>query len=354
MKKKLLISTIFILLTLPFMVSAEHVMYVVTGPDNKLQIINTQSDEIIGEIGELENAHGLSGNANTEYLVAGSMKQGNQKIASLKPKTVTDEEHKEHHVAAKDKPILAGEMSGKSYVSIVHPKHGHVMRRIEVRGITHHTSVSPNGKIAIAVHSQNGGISVINLDQSKVVAFVKTGQVPNYAVFNSRGNSLYVSNAGSGNVSVIDTDKWVVTSNIKVGMGPEHMYLDSHDEVLYVVNVIEGSVSVVNLADTKNVRKIKVGKSPHGISLSSDGLRLFVSNKGGNSLTRINIDSGKVANILLSPAPYHLEVIPNTNKVYVSSRKSPKIWVIDQNSLAILKEINIKSGVAHQMVVLDR
>ena len=91
----------------------------------------------------------------------------------------------------------------------------------------------------------------------EVVAFVKTDQVPNYAVFNSSGKYLYVSNAGSGNVSVIDTAKWVVARNIKIGMGPKHMYLDSHDEVLYVVNVIEGSVSVGNLADTKNVRKKK-------------------------------------------------------------------------------------------------
>lgn len=355
MKKSLLVSLIFISLTLSFYVSAEHVMYVVTGPDNKLQIIDTKTDKIIGEIGELENAHGLAGNANTEYLIAGSMNQGNmtqggKKGSSTKPSAVSDEEHKAHHAIDKNKP----QMSGKSYISIIHPKHGHVMRRIEVKGITHHTSVSPDGKTAIAVHSKNGGISVIDLDQSKVISFIKTGQIPNYAVFSSDGKFLYVTNAGSGNVSVIDTNKWLVIKNIKVGMGPEHMTIDSHNEVLYVANVIEGSVSVVNLADTNNVHKIKVGKSPHGIALSSDELRLFVSNKGGNSLTRINIDNGEISNIALSPAPYHLEVIPNTNKVYVSSRKTPKIWVVDQNNLSILKEINIKSGVAHQMVVLDR
>jgi len=350
MKKCILIIFTFITFTIPLYVSAAHVMYVVTGDDNKLKIIDTQTDTITGEIGELENAHGLSGNANTEYLVAGSMNQGDKVKTSSKPTAVSDEEHKAHHAVDKKQPTIMG----KSYVSIIHPKHGHVMRRIEVKGITHHTSVSPDGKTAVAVHSKNGGISAIDLDKSEVISFIKTGQVPNYAVFSSDGKFLYVSNAGSGNISVIDTKKWNVIKHIKVGMGPEHLHLDSHNEVLYVVNVIEGSVSVVNLADTKKVHTIKVGKSPHGVSLSSDGLRLFVSNKGGNSLTRINIDSGEIKNITLDPAPYHLEVIPNTNKVYVSSRKKPKIWVIDQHSLAILKEINIGSGVAHQMVVLDR
>jgi len=350
MKYNFRILCTLILLVLPFYTYAEHVMYVVTGNDNKLQIINTQTDEIVGEIAELENSHGLAGNKNTEYLVAGSMNQGNIKISSSKPTAVTDEEHKAHHTTDNNTPSI----SGKSYVSIIHPKHGHVMRRIEVKGITHHTAVSPDGKTAIAVHSKNAGISVIDLDNFTVSTFVKTGQVPNYAVFSSDGKFLYVSNAGSGYVSAIDTKNWEIVKNIKVGLGPEHMYIDEHDEVLYVVNVVGGSVAMVNLADTDNVRLVKVGKSPHGISMSSDGYRLFVSNKGGNSLTRINVDNDEIKTLNLSPAPYHLKVIPNTRKVYVSSRKQPKIWVIDQNNLTILKEIKLHSGVAHQMVVLDR
>ena len=349
MKKHVLTLFTFVILTLSFYVKAEQVMYVVTGPSNSMQIIDTKTDTITGEIGELENAHGLSGNKNTEYLVAGSMEQAIKGKQSSKPVAISDEEHKTHHAAENNesKPL------GKSYVSIIHPKHGHVIRRIEVKGITHHTSVSPDGKTAIATHSKDGGVSTIDLETSTVTSFIKTGQVPNYAVFSSDGKRLYVSNAGSGNVSVIDTHKWVVINNIKVGLGPEHLHLDAYDEVLYVVNVISGSVSAVNLADTKNVHTYKVGKSPHGVTLSSDGLQLFVSNKGSNSLTRINILNGNTQNITLSPAPYHLEAIPNSNKLYVSSRKQPKIWVVDQRNLNILKEIDIGKGIAHQMVTLD-
>jgi len=350
MKKFVTIFLLFTSLGLVHNVNAEHVMYVATGTNNKLLIIDTETDKIKGEIGELENAHGLSGNANTEYLVAGSMNQGNVGKKPTKPASVSEEEHKEHHSADPTKPQPLGD----SFVSIVHPKHGHVMRRIKVIGITHHTAVSPDGKIAIAVHSKNGGISVIDLDKQNVLSFVKTGQVPNYALFSSDGKFSYVSNAGSGTVSIINTTTWKVLKDIKVGLGPEHMEIDSFNEVLYVVNVIEGSVSVVNLADSENVRKIKVGKSPHGISLSSNRLWLFVSNKGSDSLARINVASGEVKNISLKPAPYHVEVVPNAPKVYVSSRKAPKIWVVDQNTLEILNEINISSGVAHQMVLLDQ
>ena len=349
MKKYGLTLFTFVILTLPFYVNAERVMYVVTGPGNSMQIIDTQTDKITGEIGELENAHGLSGNKNTEYLVAGSMKQTLYGKASSKPAAITDEEHKAHHAAENNE----SKQSGKSYVSIIHPKHGHVMRRIEVKGITHHTSVSPDGKTAIATHSKNGGVSIIDLKTSTVTSFIKTGQVPNYAVFSSDGKRLYVSNAGSGNISVIDTHKWSVINNIKVGLGPEHLHLDVRNDILYVVNVVSGTVSAVNLTDTKKIDTYKVGKPPHGVTLSSDGLQLFVSNKGSNSLTRINILNGNTQNVTLNPAPYHIEAIPHSNKLYVSSRKQPKIWVLDQRNLNILNEINIGKGIAHQMVTLD-
>ena len=54
----------------------------------------------------------------------------------------------------------------------------------------------------------------------------------------------------------------------------------------------------------------------------------------------------------LSPAPYHLETIKGTGKVYVSSSSSPKIWVVDQTSAQLVGEIEIK-GEAHQMTIVQ-
>ncbi len=92
-----------------------------------------------------------------------------------------------------------------SFVSIVHPGRGHVMRRVSVRGLTHHTAVSPDGKYGIAVHSGAGGISVIDLESMSVIKEIQTGRAPNFALFSSDGRGLYVSNAFSGTLSEIDT-----------------------------------------------------------------------------------------------------------------------------------------------------
>jgi hypothetical protein len=79
---------------------------------------------------------------------------------------------------------------------------------------------------------------------------------------------------------------------------------------------------------------------------------LFVSSKSGNQLSAINLASGNKSNITLGPKPYHIANITGTGKLYVSSRAEPWIWVLDQDSLGVLRKIPIK-GAGHQMVVVQ-
>ena len=88
--------------------------------------------------------------------------------------------------------------------------------------------------------------------------------------------------------------------------------------------------------------------------MCADGRTLFISSKKGNKLVAFDTVTGKVINeTTLSPAPYHLNTISGTGKVYVSSRKKPKIWVVDQKTLKILGEIKLPSGEGHQMAIVN-
>lgn len=347
--KNILMKLSTLIFLVPIITHAEPLMYVPSGTANDLVIIDLDTDKIVGRIPELENSHGLATSPNTEFLVAGSMqpvgKDASKKAS--KPSAVSAEEHAAHHAGGPQiKPI-----TGPSYVSIVHPKHGHVMRRIAVRGISHHTAVSPDGKLAVAVHSGAGGISVIDLDRMEVAQTVQTGLWPNYAAFSEDGKWLYVSNANPGTVSEIDTNQWKVVREFKVGKEPEHIVLNPNKRTLFTANKGDGTVSVLDLMNGKVISTFSVGKNAHGIDLSDDGKWLFSASKAGNTLTRIDLSNNKLVRVDLKPAPYHLAYISGMNKLYVSSRKLPKIWVIDATSLKIINEIDLGKGVAHQMVI---
>lgn len=340
-----------VLFLLPCMIYAAPLMYVPRGNANDLIIINLDTDKIKSRIPELENAHGLAASPGSDYLVAGSMQIPEESTSGTnKPAAVSDDEHAAHHAAGAEQ----SELNTKSFVSIVHPQHGHVMRRVAVRGLTHHTAVSPNGNYAIAVHPGSGGISVIDLKSMEVVKEIQTGQTPNYAVITSNSNRVYISNALSGSVSEIDAQKWQVKREFKTGREPEHMVLSPNESQLYVLNVADGDVAVVDLASGTISKRYKIGKDPHGIDVSQDGRWMFVSVKAEGKLVRIDLRSHEQSAIDLQPAPYHLEYVDEVKKLYVSSHKKPLIWIIDPTTLSVTGDINIDKGIAHQMVVLDR
>ncbi len=348
MKRSTMLSLLYFLLT-SITSHAGPLMYVPMGTANDLLIIDLTTDTVTGRIDELENAHGLSSSPGTEFLVAGSMQPADTtKKGPAKPAQMSEAEHAAHHAGGKKKSPQA---ASPSYVSIVHPKHGHVMRRIDVSGLTHHTAVSPDGKLAIAVHSGAGGISVIDLEKMAVVKTLQTGLWPNYAVFTRDGALLYVSNAGNGVVSEIDTRKWTISGKIRVGKEPEHMVMSADDRFLYVANKASGTVSVIDRAAGKVGNTYTVGKKLHGIDLSDDNRWLYVASKGENTVSKIDLQTGRITVADLAPAPYHLAYIRGLNKLYVSSRKLPKIWVLEPETLRPMREIDLKKGVAHQMVM---
>lgn len=343
---------LMILMTIPYVLSAKPLMYVPTGAANDIVIIDLSTDEIIGRIPELDNAHALSSSPKSEYLVAGSMTpvEPDKPAQASKPQAVTETEHKEHHAGD---VAESGESKVSSFISIVHPQHGHVMRRILVHGLTHHTAVSPDGKTAIAVHPATGDISIIGLEKFEVIKTLKTGELPNYAIFSPSGHRLYISNAQSATVSEINTDDWSVIRNVSVGKEPEHMAIAADAIKLFVANVGDGTVTVVDLPQGNLTKTYQTGASPHGIDVSEDGRWLFVSSMGDGKLNRIDLTSNNMVSINLQPAPYHLEYVDKVKKLYVSSRKESKIWVLNPETLLLVNTINIKKGVAHQMVIRD-
>lgn len=332
---------------------AETIVYVPLGGAGEVLVIDGASDRIIGKIPGLEEVHGLASAASGDYLVAGSYAEtapGEPAIPS-RPKAISEEEHRAHHAAPAERAAVKPE--AVSFVSVIRAEDRAVVRRIAVPGAVHHTAVTPDGRHAVATHPNGGGVSVIDLPAFTVSKMVHTGPLPNYAVVSRDGKRLFVSNAGNDTISEIDTEHWIVRRNILAGGSPEHLVLSPDDGTLYVNNVDAGTVSAISLERGAVVRTYAVGGLLHGIDLSDDGQTLFVSAMEKNKLVAIDLGQGRVRSRPLAPSPYHLAAVRGTGKLYVSSAEEPKIWVVDQESLATLGEIPIR-GKGHQMTVVNR
>ncbi len=402
-------------MAVPLVSLASPTVYIPLGSANEILIVDAATDQATGTISGVSNPHGLSITPNGTYLFAGSNTEKivrRPKMADhakmsgkpdqpkmQKPAGMSEALHKQHHpqqgsggmmgepsqVAGKSeapdnvcaeepvqskmpKPAGMSEAQHKKHhapkvgglppavgigcVSLIRVADHKLERRIKVRGMAHHTLVTPDGRYAVSAQTTAGTINLIDLATKKIFRTIHTGPLPNYIAVTRDGKRMYVSNTGNNTVSMIDTKNWIVSRNIIVGKGPEHIVLSPDERFLYTGNARDGTVSVVSLDQNKVVKTYAIGKKPHGIDISPDGKTLFVSAKKDNKLVAIDIKTGKMRTLMLKPAPYHVKVIGDTGKIYVSSRKKPFIWVVDEKKLKVTGKIPVR-GTAHQMVVVN-
>ncbi len=307
-------------------VNANPMVYVPLGPANLVIKIDAATDKIIASYPGVNNPHGLVGTPDGEYLIAGSLNESTAKAGQ-----------------DKDAP--------NSELALIHPAHGHVMSTIPVSGMTHHEAITPDGRYVISTHMTRNAISVLDMEQNKIVKTIKTGRTPNYTTILPDGKFAYVTNTGSNNITEIDLSSWQVSRTLESGPAPEHAVLSADNKTLFVTNPRAGKVAVVSIKTGKIVNSWLIGRAVHGMDIGDDGLTLFVSSQKDEKLVALNSKTGDTTEIKLSPAPYHLNTITGTGKIYVSSRRLPKIWVIDQKTLKIINEIQLPAGEGHQMVI---
>ncbi len=131
------------------------------------------------------------------------------------------------------------------------------------------------------------------------------------------------------------------------------MAFSSDEKTIYVTNPRAGTVSAVSVTRGQVTDAYDIGPDVHGLDMGDDGKTLFASSKKADTLTAVDTASGEMRSVPLAPSPYHLNVIGGTGKVYVSSRKEPVIWVIDQETLKLIATINLPAGEGHQMAVVE-
>jgi len=307
---------------------AAPTVYIPLGSANQVIAVDAANSQITATFTGIANPHGLVATPDGEYLIAGSLVE-----EPLKPGQAND--------------------TPNSQLYLIHPAHGHVMSTIPVAGWTHHQAITPEGRYVISTHATRGYISVVDLQNNQVIKTIKTGNGPNYTLITNDGRYAYVSNSVSGTITEIETATWSVKRSLPAGTSPEHMTFSDDQSTIYVANPRAGKVSVVSIDQAKVVQQFEIGRSVHGLDISDDGKTLFVSSKKDDKLVAVNIQSGNKQELKLSPAPYHLNTIHDTGKVYVSSRKKNIIWVIDQQSFKLVDTIDLPAGEAHQMAIIN-
>jgi YVTN family beta-propeller protein len=127
--------------------------------------------------------------------------------------------------------------------------------------------LSPDGKEVWTAHSQDGGVSVIDVESKKVVATIPSlTKHSNRLKFTPDGKLVLISDAESSQVLAIDVKERKLVKRIPVGAVPLGIQITPDGRLAYVACAQEGKVAIVDLASLSQTGSIDVGPGPDGMA----------------------------------------------------------------------------------------
>lgn len=139
-------------------------------------------------------------------------------------------------------------------------------------------------RLAFASNWESHDISIIDVNQYKVINKIKVAGIPRGMVTTADDKFLYVCIFSSGEIQKIDIAKMQIVKTMNFPKGAKrHILLDKGRNLLYVSDMYRGSIYVINPVDDKVIKEIPVDSKLNTVKLTPDGKYLFVSSRGPNN-----------------------------------------------------------------------
>lgn len=195
-------------------------------------------------------------------------------------------------------------------------------------------------------------VHVLDLNTDQTIAKIRTGSGPSAMAVSPGLDKVYVANFWSGTISVISTASNLVMTDIRVPCDcarsdPFGLALTLDGAKLYVSNLSDGTIRVIDTNTNTVVGKITGAYdwALRYLAISPDGEYLWAAGTGEGRLTVVRTsDDQVVARIEGLAAARHLAFTPDGSRVYVTSDKYSRLYVLDAKEFKILKVIHFKPG----------
>jgi len=139
-------------------------------------------------------------------------------------------------------------------------------------------------KLAFASNWESNDISVIDVEQYKVIKKIKTSGIPRGMAATADNKFLYVCIFSSGEMQKIDLASLKIVKTLKFPKGAKrHIILDKKKNLFYVSDMYRGSIYVISPATDTVVKEIPVDYKLNTAKMTPDGKYIFVSSRGPNN-----------------------------------------------------------------------
>lgn len=213
-----------------------------------------------------------------------------------------------------------------------------------------HVVVDAQSRRAYVTNSMDNTLSVVDLQQKKVVATIATGKMPHGLRASPDGQELYVADVDDNSVSVIDTARAKQVALIPVGKAPVQVGFTPDGRRAYVSLRDENSVAVVDTVQRKKIASVAVGRNPIQVFATPDGHYIYVANQGtaASPDTTVSViataDNSVVATIETGKGAHGVVVSGDGKRAFISNIEDDTVAVIDTATRKVTNTIKVGKG----------
>lgn len=270
----------------------EKILYVANVEDNFISIINTESEEVIGNIEGIKYPWGFTrlGNSN---LVAVSGYDKQLVIIDFSQNKIVKEKNFTSNLggitSSKDGKFIFVIETNKNSALKLDASTLKIIDSYKTGNAPDGIGISKDDKKIYTTNTKDGTISVISL-LNKTSKLLEVGGKPELVHYNHDRSRLFISNFKLNKIHVINTKNDKIVYEITELNSPEEAVLSKSEKLLYVVNFGDKKVYVYDAMTYQKLdREYLVGNKPIGIISALNDTKLFVSNYGDNTVSIINL-----------------------------------------------------------------
>ncbi|WCK54881.1 glutaminyl-peptide cyclotransferase [Aneurinibacillus sp. Ricciae_BoGa-3] len=216
-------------------------------------------------------------------------------------------------------------------------------------------AVSPDHKYLVVSNDGQGtqSLQVVDVKQQKVIQTIPyTSPESLYlgVAFSPDGKTLYASAGGNNKIRTFSFDNGMLTEKSPIllkdssntNFYPAGLSISNDGKFLYVANNVANSVSQIDLASGKIAATVPVGKNPYTAFLSHDGSKLYVSNWGESSISVLDPNSLTVQKtIKVGLHPNAIAENPVNGFIYVANSDSDEVSIIDPGQQQVVQTVSL-------------
>ena len=182
-------------------------------------------------------------------------------------------------------------------------------------------SVTPDNKYILVSNWCSYTVSVISVEQNKVVKTVKIGRYPRGIAISNDSTKAYVAEMGGNRIHVINLQDFS-TSYIPIGSNPRAIVLSPDNSKMYVTMNLSGRVASWDLVANKAGKSVRTGEAARSLAISADGSALYVVNFKSDTMSRVRTSDMKVTqNIKVCNEPIGISYDVPTGNTWVACYK---------------------------------